>query len=81
MATQPPAIACDLGSLSPAERERRATLARTLVGRASSIQELTDGYALELPATEAVVRNSRRDVPRSVIGRLRAVGRHRNRPI
>ena len=58
MATQPPAIACDLGSLSPAERERRATLARTLVGRASSIQELTDGYALELPATEAVVRES-----------------------
>ena len=58
MATQPPTIACDLGPLSPAERERRATLARTLVGRASSIQELADGYALEFPATAELAQES-----------------------
>jgi hypothetical protein len=55
---QPPVIACDLGALSPAERERRAVLAKTLVSRAASVRELPDGYALQLDATPALAHES-----------------------
>jgi hypothetical protein len=55
---QPSVIACDLGALSPAERDRRAMLARILVSRAQSVQELADGYALELPVTSSLAHES-----------------------
>ena len=55
---EPSVIACDLGALSPAERERRATLAQTLVSQAQSVQELADGYALQLPATSSLAHES-----------------------
>ena len=53
-----PVIACDLGALTPAERERRASLAQTLLARAGSVRELADGYALQLTATDALTRES-----------------------
>ena len=55
---QPPVIACNLDALSPTERERRAALARTLVPQAQSIQELADGYALQLPGTPFLAHES-----------------------
>src|SRR5262245_46679824 len=55
---QPPVIACNLGALSPAERERHAALAQALVAQAESVQELADGYALQLHATPSLARES-----------------------
>jgi hypothetical protein len=48
-----PIIACNLGALAPTERERRAALARSIVSQTSAVQELTDGYALQVPASTA----------------------------
>jgi hypothetical protein len=58
MSSSPSAIACNLGALSSAERERRVALAQAVVGRAFSVQELPDGYALQLPATSSVAHES-----------------------
>ncbi len=49
-------IACDLGALLPAERERRAELAQRLVSKASRIEELSDGYALVLGPSPELAR-------------------------
>ena len=53
-----PVIACNLDALSVAERVRRAALAQTLVPQAQSVQELTDGYALQLSPTPALAHDS-----------------------
>jgi len=53
-----PVIACNLDALSTTERERRAALARAVVQQARSVQELTDGYALELPSTPSLAHES-----------------------
>ena len=52
------AIACELGALTPEERERRAALAQALVSGAESVRELSDGYALQLRGTAALARES-----------------------
>jgi hypothetical protein len=57
-ATKPPVIACNLGALSAAERERRAALAGALVPQARSIQELPDGYALQLSVTPSLAHEA-----------------------
>ena len=56
--SQSPAIACNLAVLSPAERDRRAALAQAVVAQARSVRELTDGYALQLPATSSLAHES-----------------------
>ena len=56
--TQAPVIACNLGALSAAERRRRAALAEALVPQARSIQELSDGYALQLAATASLAHEA-----------------------
>jgi hypothetical protein len=53
-----PAIACELGALTPEERDRRAALAQALVTGAESVRELSDGYALQLRGTAALARES-----------------------
>jgi hypothetical protein len=57
-AAQAPVIACNLDALSPGERERRGALAQALVPQALSVEELADGYALQLPATPDLARES-----------------------
>ena len=44
------AIACDLTALSPAEREQRQLLAERVWSGALDVRELTDGYAVRVPA-------------------------------
>jgi len=56
--SQSSVIACNLGVLSPAERDRRAALAETVVAQAHSVRELTDGYALQLPVTSSLAHES-----------------------
>jgi hypothetical protein len=56
--SQDPVIACNLAVLSPAERDRRAALAQAVVAQARSVQELTDGYALQLPVTSSLAHES-----------------------
>ena len=43
-------IACKLGALDPAERARHQALAKQLRESVQDIRELSDGYALRLPA-------------------------------
>jgi hypothetical protein len=43
-------IACRLGAIDPAERERHSALAKQLRESVREIRELSDGYALGLPA-------------------------------
>jgi len=48
MTTQPPNIACNLTSLTPEERDRRASLAATMKSTLRSVKELPDGYRVSL---------------------------------
>lgn len=45
------AIACNLGALTPRERERRAHLAGRLISAIERAEELPDGYLLVLSPT------------------------------
>jgi hypothetical protein len=56
--SQSAVIACNLDVLSAAERDRRAALAEAVVAQAHSVQELTDGYALQLPVTSSLAHES-----------------------
>jgi hypothetical protein len=56
--SQSAVIACNLDLLSAAERDRRAALAEAVVAQAHSVQELTDGYALQLPVTSSLAHES-----------------------
>jgi len=49
-----PPIACVLGALSVEERKRQKELLGTVRGRIQETVELPDGYALRLPADQAM---------------------------
>jgi hypothetical protein len=50
MSDPQPALACDLGALSAAERARREALAVRVSTRFRQVQETSDGYAAHLAA-------------------------------
>lgn len=47
-------IACNLDALTPAQRERRAALARRIERRAGTVAESESGFRLELPNDPAL---------------------------
>lgn len=47
MSTESP-IACRIGALSPADRERRASILRFVAAHITDVEELDDGYAVVL---------------------------------
>ena len=49
-------IACNLGALSPTEREQRAALAQRLQAQTQEVRETATGYALRLSAEPSVSR-------------------------
>lgn len=53
-----PELACDLGAFDAAERELHAVSGERLRQAVQAIEELPDGYALRLPATDDAIRLS-----------------------
>jgi len=51
-------LACDLGALTPEERNRRATLASRVTARFREVRETADGYAARLDPDPALVRDA-----------------------
>ena len=54
----PPALACDLSALTPAEQTRRSMLASHVAARFREVQETPDGYAAALDLDPALLRDA-----------------------
>jgi hypothetical protein len=48
-------LACDLGALDPASRARHADVTQQLWAQVRGVEELSNGYSLRLPATDAAL--------------------------
>jgi hypothetical protein len=57
MTGPPPALACDLGALTPAEQTRRSTVASRVTARFREVQETPTGYAAALGPDPAVLQD------------------------
>jgi hypothetical protein len=53
-----PALACDLGAFDAAERERHTASVERLRQAVEAVEELPDGYALRLPASDDAIQLS-----------------------
>ena len=58
MSDPQPALACDLGALSPDERDRRSILASCVSALFREVEEVADGYAARLDPDPVVVRDA-----------------------
>jgi hypothetical protein len=52
---QPVVFACDLTTLTPAQREEHVAISRALFAAVREVRELPSGYALRLPEDSAIL--------------------------